>query len=120
VTATTVVDQAVTTTTVPDTCVTIPREKTVTPSTEPAVDGTVVAYDVCVAPTTVAAIVVPSDASTTTSPASSTTASERLPATGSDAGTSRYVVLMLLALGTSLVIISRRRLASTDSDRTPR
>jgi hypothetical protein len=43
-----------------------------------------------------------------------------LPTTGSDTGTSRQIVLLLLALGTSLVIISRRRLASTDSDRTPR
>ena len=132
VTATTVVDQEATTTTlpatttipatttVPDTCVTIPRESTTTPSSSVAVQGTVVATAVCEIPTTVPGTIVIAGGTTTTTPQPTTTSSTRLPTTGSDTGTSRQIVLLLLALGTSLVIISRRRLASTDSDRTPR
>lgn len=125
VTATTVVEQEVTTTTVPvtttvaETCITIPREPAENTSTpETGVSPAAVNGDPCVVATTVPGTIVLSDATTLPSAQPTTTAAP-LPSTGSDPEPSSRTIALIILIGASLLLLSRRQVRRTVTNQDP-
>jgi hypothetical protein len=145
VTATTVVEQEVTTTTtttipvtttIVDTCITIPREtpettvaptSTINPGTinpsaiDPsAIDSTTTTvFDPCVVPTTIPGTIVPTGASTTSPTIQPTGTTAKLPTTGGNTEPSGRTIALIILIGASLIIMSRRQVRRAVADRDP-
>ena len=149
VTATTVVEQEVTTTTtttipvtttIVDTCITIPREtpettvaptSTINPTTVPgtinpgtinqgAIDSTTTTvFDPCVVPTTIPGTIVPTGASTTSPTIQPTGTTAKLPTTGGNTEPSGRTIALIILIGASLIIMSRRQVRRAVADRDP-
>ena len=149
VTATTVVEQEVTTTTtttipvtttIVDTCITIPREtpettvaptSTINPTTVPgtinpgtinpgAIDSTTTTvFDPCVVPTTIPGTIVPTGASTTSPTIQPTGTTAKLPTTGGNTEPSGRTIALIILVGASLIIMSRRQVRRAVADRDP-
>ena len=125
VTATTVVEQEVTTTTVPvtttvaETCITIPREPAENASTpETGVNPAAVNGDPCVVATTVPGTIVLSGA-TTLPAAQPTTTAAPLPSTGSEPEPSSRTMALIILIGASLLLLSRRQVRRTVTNQDP-
>ena len=144
VTATTVVEQEVTTTTtttipvtttIVDTCITIPREtpettvaptSTINPTTVPgtinpsAIESTTTTvFDPCVVPTTIPGTIVPTGASTTSPTIQPTGTTAKLPTTGGNTEPSGRTIALIILIGASLIIMSRRQVRRAVADRDP-
>jgi hypothetical protein len=145
VTATTVVEQEVTTTTtttipvtttIVDTCITIPREtpettvaptSTINPGTinpsaiDPsAIDSTTTTvFDPCVVPTTIPGTIVPTGASTTSPTIQPTGTTAKLPTTGGNTEPSGRTIALIILIGASLIIMSRRQVRRAIAERDP-
>ena len=145
VTATTVVEQEVTTTTtttipvtttIVDTCITIPREtpettvaptSTINPGTinPSAIDPsaiestTTTVFDPCVVPTTIPGTIVPTGASTTSPTIQPTGTTAQLPTTGGNTEPSGRTIALIILIGASLIIMSRRQVRRAVADRDP-
>ncbi|MCE2764176.1 MAG: hypothetical protein LW627_06635 [Ilumatobacteraceae bacterium] len=125
VTATTVVEQEVTTTvpvttTVAETCITIPREPAENASTpETGVNPAAVNGDPCVVATTVPGTIVLTGVTTTPPTVQPTTTSAPLPSTGSDPEPSSRTIALIILVGASLLLLSRRQVRRTVTNQDP-
>ncbi len=125
VTATTVVEQEVTTTvpvttTVAETCITIPREPAENASTpETGVNPAAVNGDPCVVATTVPGTIVLTGGVTTPPTVQPTTTSAPLPSTGSDPEPSSRTIALIILVGASLLLLSRRQVRRTVTNQDP-
>jgi hypothetical protein len=108
-----------TTTTVVDTCITIPREPTDSTPASTTVVVSIQGDDPCLPTTTVPGTIVLTQATTTSPTVQPMGTTTKLPSTGGNTEPSGRTIALIIVIGTTLLLVSRRQVRQGIANRNP-